>query len=153
MLYMNDYFKSHAIGSDRIFAALQTVADQAKKMGAFPPYNIVKLEENKYKIELAVAGFDIGDISIELDKNILKVSSEGHNSTSDFVHRGFSYKGFARAFNLMEHVAVQSAEMSNGILSIFLDYVVPEDDKPKKININAPTAKSHPTLLNEDSSM
>lgn len=154
MLVINDVFKSYAIGSDRMISGLQALSDQAKKMGAFPPYNIVKLAENKYKIELAVAGFDMGDIEIEVDQSTLKISSAGHKSTSDFIHQGFTYKGFARSFQLLDDVRVQSAEMANGILNIFLDHIVPEEKKPKKIDITAPKAADvHPTLLHEDCSM
>jgi molecular chaperone IbpA len=150
----DDLWKN-SIGVDNLMRAHRIAANSLSKTSGFPPYNIRKTGENTYQIEMAVAGFSISDIEITLEKNILKICSKGHDTTKDegqFIHQGFAYRAFDRCFTLMDNVEVQNAELINGILKIYLESMLPEEDKPKRINISAPSSKSHPQLLNEDSS-
>lgn len=149
----DDMFRN-GIGVDRLLDAHKLTADTMAKTNGFPPYNVRKTGENTYLIELAVAGFSIGDLEITLEKNVLRIKSGGHNVDSElnqFIHRGFAYRGFERAFTLMDNIEVQNAELINGILKVYLEKLIPESHKPKKINISSPTPKSHPQLLNEES--
>lgn len=104
----------------------------------FPPYNIRRVDDTHYQIELAVAGFSKDDIEIKLEKNVVTVKSDGHNTeedSGDFIHQGFTYRGFERSFTLMDNVEVASADLVNGILVIYLNKMIPEEDKPRKIQI------------------
>jgi len=137
------------IGFDRVFDFVPTAGKPT-----FPPYNIRKTDENTYVIEIAVAGFSIGDIEITLDKNLLHVKSKGHDQSKDIgtlIYQGFAYRGFERTYTLSDYVDVKGAEMINGILKIYLENLLADESKPKRINITAPDAKTHPQLLNEDS--
>ena len=123
---------------------------------SFPPYNIRQLDENKYVIEIAVAGYSKELINIELEKNTLRVSSPGQeDNSSSLVWKGVSSKAFERLFLLQDNIFVQYADMVDGMLKIFLEKYVPEKDKKKtiKIGVEAPSLKDHPQLLNEDSSI
>ena len=151
----DDMWKT-GIGMDHLLDAHRVAAGTMAKMSGFPPYNIRKLDDNKYLVEIAVAGFSIADLEITLEKNVLSIKSKGHDTTSDigtFIHQGFAYRAFERAFTLMDHVEVQNAELINGILKIYLEKMLPEEAKPKKINISAPSSDKYPQLLNESSNI
>lgn len=108
----------------------------------FPPYNIRRIDDTHYQIELAVAGFSKDDIDIKLEKSVITVVSNGHDTGSDsgdFIHQGFTYRGFERSFTLMDNVEVTSADLNNGILVIYLEKMIPEDEKPRKIQIGSST--------------
>lgn len=140
---------------NRTTVGLETLFNDAQRSriarsSNFPPYNIRRVGDTQYKIELAVAGFSKEDIDIELEKNVITVSSKGHDTdtdTGDFIHQGFTYRGFERTFTLMDNVRVVSADLINGILEINLERVIPEEDKPRKISIGFGTPKQ--TLLTE----
>lgn len=141
------------IGSDR-FLNLQTqLAANAKKFGTFPFYNIKKIGDNKYVVELALSGYSIADLEITLEKNMLTISSNGKDDANDnYIFKGFASRKFTRQFTLMDNIKVVGADFVNGILSVWLEEFVKDEDKPKKINISAPSEKQHPHLLNESSS-
>lgn len=129
-----------AVGFDSIFDELAKFTDQPA--ANYPPYNIVSHGENKYSIELAVAGFKEGDISITLEKNVLTITGEksahfqeGENAVI-YVHQGISSRKFTRTFRLAEYVEVVSAKSKDGILTIDLEKIIPEDKLPRKIDIN-----------------
>lgn len=129
------------IGFDNIFDELMRVNAQQSNVN-YPPYNIVKHNEDEFAIELAVAGFREGDINITVEKNILtikgeqaiKVYKEGELEP-EYVHRGISARDFTRTFTLADHVEVVGAKVENGILTIALERQVPEEQKPKTIAI------------------
>jgi molecular chaperone IbpA len=105
----------------------------------YPPYNIVKESEDRFAIEVAVAGFSEGEVSIEIENRVLTISgNKMHDldNPKEYLHRGISNRNFVREFSLAEHVEVKSAINENGILSIGLERIIPEEYKPKKIAIN-----------------
>lgn len=105
----------------------------------YPPYNIVKESEDRFAIEVAVAGFSEGEVSIELENRVLTIAGNkihDLDNPKEYLHRGISNRNFVREFSLAEHVEVKSAINENGILSIGLERIVPEEHKPKKIAIN-----------------
>lgn len=108
-----------------------------QKLDTYPPYNLVKNGDDKYVIEISVAGFSIDDIDITVDNQKLVVSGDNKNSTNEvtYIHKGIASRGFTRQFYLAEYVEVVSATIINGILTINLEKVIPEDKKPKKIKI------------------
>lgn len=143
------------IGSDRFMNMQAQLAANAKKFGAFPFYNIKKIGDNRYEVQCALAGYSIGDIEITMEKNVLTVSSEGagkDDRDENYIFKGFASRKFTRQFTLMDNIKVTGADFMNGVLSIWLEEFVKDEDKPKKINIGQPTEKQHPQLLNEESS-
>ena len=127
----------HAIGFDNLFEQLNRTFANSKTDGNYPPHNVVKLDDTHYVIELAVAGFSETEIDVELKENILTVKGERVKTDSDveYLHRGISSRNFTRTFPLAEHVEVRGAKVQNGILAIALEQVIPEEQKPKKIEI------------------
>jgi molecular chaperone IbpA len=129
-----------AVGFDTIIDELNRVSAQQTNQN-YPPYNIVKHSEDKFVIELAVAGFREGDINITVDKNVLTIEGQQIESLDElsqeieYLHRGISSRSFTRTFTLADHVEVIEAKSVNGILSITLERKVPEELKPKKIAI------------------
>lgn len=127
-----------AVGFDNVFDELMRVTSQQATTN-YPPYNIVKHSEDKFTIELAVAGFKEGDINVQIEKNQLTVSGDQAtelNSEREYVHRGISARNFTRTWTLADNVEVKGAEVANGILTISLERYIPEEQKPKKIAIS-----------------
>lgn len=127
------------IGFDNIFDELMRANAQQTNVN-YPPYNIIKHDEDKFSIELAVAGFREGDIQITLEKNILVVSGDRPyvsetETSSTYLHQGIGGRRFAREFTLAEHVVVVDASSENGILTINLERQVPDEQKPRTIAI------------------
>lgn len=125
------------IGFDSIFDELLR-ATSAQNQTNYPPYNVVKHDEDKFSIEMAVAGFKDGEIEVEVEKKQLIVRGEKATDITEnkeYLHRGISARSFVRSWILGDYVEVSSALIENGILTVVLQRVVPEEDKPKKIAI------------------
>jgi len=138
MTHLN-MFRSHPslVGFDSLFNQLEASVDRSTS--SYPPHNLVKLSENQYSIELAVAGFTMDDFDIEWKKNVLTVRGEGKSSDKDqYIYKGISQKRFVKTFNLADHIEVSGAELNNGILSISLEHKIPDELKPRKIAISSP---------------
>ncbi len=127
-----------AVGFDTILDELMRVNAQQTNVN-YPPYNIIKHNEDKFTIEVAVAGFRDGDIEIIVENNNLTIKGNQEQSTLEetveYLHRGISARNFMRTFPLADHVEVLGASLENGVLSITLERRVPEEQKPKKIAI------------------
>jgi len=126
------------VGFDDQFNRLAKMHDDLmKNVPNYPPYNIKKVEDNKYIIELAVAGFSKQEVEIELqeDKLIVK-GNASEDKDSDWIYKGIATRNFTRTFALNDQVEVRGAEMLNGMLKIFLERIIPEHKKPKKIDIS-----------------
>ena len=127
-----------AVGFDTLFDELQRVTTQRDN---YPPYNVVKHDDDHFTVEVAVAGFKEGDINITVEKNILTIKGEQVQTLDElenqveYVHRGISSRNFMRTFPLADHVEVIGAKAENGILRIELERQVPEEQKPKTIAI------------------
>lgn len=135
--FMDFPFGRNAIGFDDLFYNLQHTANAGT---SYPPYNIVKVDEDTHRIEIALAGFTRDDITITHEKNILsisgKIESETEEGGEDFIHKGISSKGFTREFTLGEYIEVTDAKMENGMLNIICKTIVPEELLPKTIKIS-----------------
>jgi molecular chaperone IbpA len=130
-----DPFRNYTIGFDRIFDSLLEVS----KINTtnFPPYNIRKLEDGKYEIELALAGFTKNDIKIEVKDGTLSVSAKKEEKDSDnLVHQGIASRSVLRKFSLSEYMEIKDADFKDGILKIKCFENIPEEKKPKVIKIN-----------------
>jgi molecular chaperone IbpA len=128
------------VGFDNVFDELMRINAQQAAGSNYPPYNVVKHDDDHFAIELAVAGFNDGDISITVEKNLLTINGERQYVNEDtsavtYLHQGIGYRNFSRTFTLAEHVEVTGATTENGILKIELERKVPEDQKPKTIAI------------------
>jgi molecular chaperone IbpA len=127
----------HAIGFDRMFNELnRTFANSAKSNENYPPYNIVNVDDTHTVIEVAVAGFAETELDVELKDGTLHVTGKKTTEDKDkltYAHKGISTRNFERVFNLSEHVEIRGANVTNGILAIALELVVPEEKKPRKI--------------------
>lgn len=127
----------HAIGFDNLFEQLNRTFANSKSDGNYPPHNVVRLDDTHYVIEVAVAGFDQDEINIELKDNVLTVRGEQAEKQQviEYLHKGISTRNFVRTFPLAEHIEVRGATVQNGILAVALEQIVPEEHKPKKIEI------------------
>ncbi len=103
----------------------------------YPPYNVLKHDDDHFEIEIAVAGFDKEDVTIEVDQNLLTIKGTRlkDDNASKYLHRGLAARDFERSFTLAEHMVVGDAELTNGILSVKLTREVPEALKPRLIAI------------------
>ena len=106
----------------------------------YPPYNIKKVDDNKYVIELAVAGFNKTDIEVSFEEDKLVIEGNTTQEASDketdyFLFRGIAKRSFTRTFMLSDFLEIRGAEMVNGMLQVLLEKIVPEEKKPKKISI------------------
>ncbi|MEO3384784.1 Hsp20 family protein [Mesorhizobium sp. CAU 1741] len=127
------------VGFDRLFTMLDSLA-QPENGQTYPPYNIERTAEDAYRISMAVAGFSETEISIEAHRNVLTVKGEKAEEQSDdrqFLHRGIASRAFERRFQLADHVEVVGAELKNGLLHIDLKRNIPEEMKPRRIEISA----------------
>ena len=127
------------IGFDHL-ASLIDAANRNEKQSGFPPYNIELLEENKYRITMAVAGFTESELAIESENNTLKVTGTKANKAKverNFIHQGIAERNFERKFQLGDHVKVIGADMENGLLHIDLEREIPEAMKPRQIKIGS----------------
>lgn len=129
----------------RFGIGFDSMIDELMRMNAtqtntnYPPYNVVKETEDRFFIEVAVAGFSEGEVSIELENRVLTIAGNkihDLDNPKEYLHRGISSRNFVREFTLAEHVEVKNATNENGILTVELERNIPEEHKPKKIAIN-----------------
>lgn len=121
--------------------------DLTKGVPNYPPYNIKKTGDNTYAIEMAVAGFGQQDVEIEIDGGKLivrgKAQSDNKDSVENFLFKGISNRAFTRTFALDDQIEVKNAEMFNGMLQIFLERIIPEHKKPKKVEVKEKGSKQY----------
>lgn len=138
-------FRRSAIGFDRLFDMLEASARQANSEN-YPPFNLERLAEDRYRITIAVAGFKAEEIDITAQQNLLlvagKKAGENENNQGNYLHLGIANRSFERRFELADFVRVEEARLADGLLTIDLIREVPEAMKPKTIAIQtgpAPT--------------
>ena len=126
----------YAVGFDRVFDTLNRYAGTEVQSTGFPPYNIRKQGDYNYVIEMALAGFGKEDIQVEVAESTLSIRSVKENPKDDATqYRGISYRRFERKFTLADDLVVNSANLENGMLYIDLERVVPEEKKPRLIEV------------------
>jgi molecular chaperone IbpA len=134
-------FRRSTIGFDRLFDLLEnnTLAQTAEN---YPPFDLIRLDDNHYRISLAVAGFGRDEIDITAQQNQLIVSGKKNDDDkSEYIHRGIANRSFERRFGLADHIKVTEADLKDGLLSIDLIREIPEAMKPKKISIGGSESK------------
>ena len=127
-------FRPLAIGFDRYFEDLERMSNIPTTN--YPPYNVVKVDDEHFSVELAVAGFSKKDVSITKEKNVLVIEGKVEDESKDFVHKGLASRAFKRSFTLADDVEISGASLKDGILVVSLERVVPEEDKPVSIKIS-----------------
>ena len=145
-------FDRFFVGFDPIIKKISDAAEQTAKLASnYPPYNIKKIDDNRYTIEMAVAGFGRQDLDIEIDGDKLIIKGNvgsGESAEQDsngawtfpqVLYQGLAMRPFTRTFNIADNVEIRGAALLNGILKIVLEVIVPEHKKPKKVNIDDPT--------------
>ena len=141
------------LGFDHIFDELESITNHAKD--TYPPHNVIKSDDMKYDIELAIAGFSKDDIEIELKDHVLSIKGEREQrrDQDQYVHKGISGRKFFKSFRLSEYAEVSGADMMDGILTVSIEVVLPEKMRPQKISIGTTGRKTNDNssaeLLNE----
>lgn len=140
------------VGFDTLFDELEKLVEGAStsRSTSFPPHNIVKVDDNHYVVEMAVAGFSKDEITIELNDGVLTVKGEkAEKSDVEYLYRGIATRSFTKSVRLADTVEVRGAEFKDGILRIGLENVIPEHKKPRRIEIGNELKEFKPQLLTE----
>ena len=129
------YPRSGFIGFDHIFDQLENIHKHAKD--TYPPHNVVKDDEFKFCLELAVAGFKQDHIDIEVKDHVLTITGDRpqRRDQNSYVHKGISARKFKKSYRLSEYTEVTGADMTDGILTVRLEVILPEEKRPRKIEI------------------
>ena len=133
-----------SIGFDNLFDHFENFFDdyenvKASHTASFPFYNIVKKEANKFDIEIALAGYDKKDISVEYEDNLLRIKSikeaKSDKEQDGLIHQGIAKRYFSKVFTIADDVEIKGAELKHGLLKVSLEKIIPEGKKPKKIEV------------------
>ena len=140
--FTDPFFSTRVLGFEPLFDRLQRLSESNERSSSYPPYNISK-DGNLFAIEIAVAGLSKEDIQIELANGVLSVSYDGPkseliNGEDKVVYQGIAQRAFKQQFTLSEDVVVQDAELINGLLTINLEKIIPDEKKPRMIKISTP---------------
>lgn len=130
--------RPYAVGFDSLFDHFNnTLEYTVKQQTSYPPYNINKIDDLNYQVEMALAGFGKDDIEIKYSDNQLTIKSveSDDKDEKDVIHRGISKRKFSRSFTLAEDIKVNGAELKDGMLLVELEKIVPEEKRPRTINI------------------
>ncbi|EKF72783.1 heat-shock protein IbpA [Alcanivorax hongdengensis A-11-3] len=128
----------HSVGFDR-FDELLDAALRADQGNGYPPYDIIRESDGRYRIVMAVAGFSRADLDITVQENELKIRGNLPNQDDaerTWLHRGIARRAFERTFKLADHVEVDGADLNDGLLTVSLNRVVPEEKKPRVIPVS-----------------
>ena len=163
-----DFTKLFDMNADKFFVGYEPVLKRiqeahetlAKSIPNYPPYNIVKVADNKYVIEVAVAGFGKHNLDVTIEDGTLTIAGrtdvgdlEKEGLNNQYLYKGIADRNFARKFSIADSVEIKNAELINGMLKIWLENIIPDSKKPKKVDItdSASTEKvTEKQLLNED---
>lgn len=134
---MNQFNRATMIGFEKFFNELEKSFKRIEPK--FPKYNILKLNENKFAIECALAGYSVDDVDVEVLDNHLIIRSNKDEQTDEtemnYVHKGIAKRKFELKFRLSDQIVVSEAKMNNGLLVVELEQIIPEEQKPRKIEI------------------
>ena len=140
--------RSLFVGFDTLFEDLERIHQSARSgTDNYPPHNIVRIDEEKFLIELAVAGFKEDGINVEVKDGILKVTGEMDKDERDFAFKGISSRKFEKSFRLSEFVVIDGADLKDGILVVYARVELPEEKRPRKIEIGSDGASKKKQYL------
>lgn len=134
-----------SVGFDR-FNDLFESAARNESASSYPPYNVEKHADDQYRIVIAAAGFQEEDLELQVEKGVLTVTGSKRENAAEgvtFLHQGIAQRAFKLSFRLADHIEVQNAALANGLLNIDLLRLVPEEAKPKRIQINGQKTLAH----------
>ena len=140
------------VGFDNIFNELERLVDGTAptRNTSFPPHNIIKLDDNRYVVEMAVAGFGQDEVDVEIHDGTLIVKGEMKDQTEvDYLYRGIATRSFTKSIRLSESIEVRGAQFKDGILRIALENIIPEHKKPRKIEFSKELNFNKQQLLKE----
>ena len=150
--FTTDNFMKHFVGADKMIDTINKAQQMiANTVTNYPPYNIVKVDENKYVIEMAVAGFGTQNLDIEIQDKVLTIKggvSVDENNPANYIFKGIADRAFTRKFTLADTVEIKDAELINGMLKVWLENMIPEEKKARKVDIKD-NKKSDSKLLTE----
>ena len=140
---------NNSLGFENFIRDVESLLND-KPVTTFPPHNIIKTDEHKYIVELAVAGFSRDEIDIEVQENTLTIKGEKVDKTElNYLHRGIGTRSFTKSIAISDTIAVKGAEYKDGILRIGLENIIPEHRKPRKVAIGEELLEFTPQLLQE----
>ena len=140
------------VGFDQLFNELERLVEgtHQPRNTSFPPHNIIKVDDNRYIVEMAVAGFGEDEVSVEIQDGTLVVKGEkSDKSEINYVYRGIGTRSFTKSIRLNDTIEVRGAQFKDGILKIGLENVIPEHKKPRKIEFSKEISFTNPKLLKE----
>ena len=142
--YVWDIYSPFSVGLDEVFNRLEAMSGHNT---SYPPYNLIKHDGSNYEIEIALAGFKAEEIEVSTEQNILRVASrvEKRDSERTYLHKGLSKRSFNNSWQLADDVRISSVDFADGLLSISLEKIIPEDKKRTTYTIG----ESKPQLLTE----
>jgi molecular chaperone IbpA len=125
------------LGFDKFFDDVEKLLTMDIQKSTFPPHNILKLDDTRYIVELAIAGFSKDEIDISVNAGVLTVKGEKEDKESDvqYLHKGIGTRSFTKTITVADTIEVKGAEFKDGILRIGLENIIPEHKKPRKIEI------------------
>ena len=140
--------RSLFVGFDTLFEDLERIHQSARSgTDNYPPHNIVRIDEEKFLIELAVAGFKEDDVNVEVKDGILKISGAMEKDERDFAFKGISSRKFEKSFRLSEFVVIDGADLKDGILVVYARVELPEEKRPREIKIGSAGASTKKEFL------
>lgn len=130
-----DFYKQ-TVGFDRLFNEMERAFTNSASTG-YPPYNIIRTEENKYVISVAVSGFDKSDLEVTQDgkKLVITGTAPEQDESVEYLHRGLAGRSFAREFTLADHVEITEVKLELGVLNVYLEQIIPDELLPRSIEI------------------
>ena len=141
---------NQTLGFENFIRDVEAILNETKPVGNFPPHNIIKADDNKYVVELAVAGFAKDEIDIQVQEGNLTIKGEKKDKDeSTYLHRGIGTRSFTKVIAIADTIEVRGAEIKDGILRVGLENVIPEHKKPRKIEISNDLKEFKPQLLQE----
>ena len=124
------------LGFENFIRDVENILNETKPVTNFPPHNIIKADENKYVVELAIAGFNKDEIDIQVQDNTLTIKGEKQEKEHhEYLHHGIGTRSFTKTITIADTIEVKGAEIKDGILRIGLENIIPEHKKPRKIEI------------------
>jgi molecular chaperone IbpA len=140
------------VGFDHLFNELERLVEGTtpQRNTSFPPHNIIKIDDSKYVVEMAVAGFGQDEIDVEFQDGTLVVKGEKRDQTEvEYLYRGIATRSFTKSIRLSESIEVRGAQFKDGILKIALENIIPEHKKPRKIELGKELNFTKKQLLSE----
>lgn len=139
------------VGFDNLFNELERIVEgQQTRNSTFPPHNIIKVDDNRFIVEMAVAGFGEDEVSVEIQDGTLVVKGEKTDKSEvNYVYRGIGTRSFTKSIRLNDTIEVRGAKFKDGILTIGLENIIPEHKKPRKIEFTKEISFTKPKLLQE----